>query len=86
MDFSFDTHSEVGFISVHVSVIEKSVMFPGLSVLSLSLSPALCVSDSRSTSHPFMSQCQDVYSCATLLAALIILAQAAAGGIGCLSG
>ncbi len=60
-------------------------MFPGLSV-PLSLSSALRVSDSLSISHPLMSQCQEVYSAATLLAVLIIVAQAAAGGVGCLSG
>ena len=63
---------------------QKAVMFSGLSALlslSLSLSPAPVIVSPSVT--PFMSQCQDVYSSATLLAVLIILAQAAAGGIGC---
>ena len=58
---------------------QKAVMFSGLSAL-LSLSYPVMVSPSVT---PFMSRCQDVYSSATLLAVLIILAQAAAGGIGC---
>lgn len=51
--------------------------------LSLSLSVLAIVSPPLTL---FMSQRQDVYSSAKLPAVLIIPAQAAAGGVGCLSG